>query len=72
MMERQEIPITIEAAEAQAAQWQLSGRLRFIVPQSTTTELPKLQQEWVERISGKRQWRKVFVEVVPNDEFFLA
>lgn len=49
--------------------WGITGKLRWIVPQGTTTESAKLQQEWREQYSGKSEWRSVPRVVVPDAEF---
>lgn len=53
-----------------ASAWSPMRQLRFVVPEGTTTEAPKLQQLWREKGSGIVQWRPVERVVVSNQEFF--
>jgi hypothetical protein len=50
--------------------WAPTRQLRFIAPESTTAEGPKLQQLWREKYSGLVQWRPIERVVVSNQEYF--
>jgi hypothetical protein len=39
--------------------WECTRELRFVVPATTTTEAPKLQQRWFCRENGKSEWVSV-------------
>lgn len=45
-----------------------TGRLRFAVPPDTTTEGPRLQQEWQSTLTAARIWMDVPTEVVSRAE----
>jgi len=55
-----------------ASQWMATGELRWIVPNATMTDMPKLQQRWIEKFSGRDEWRTIPRVVVSSQEFFAA
>lgn len=52
--------------------WQFTGQLRAIVPEHTTSEPPKLQCLWLDKMTGETEWRSIPREVVSAQEFFAA
>ncbi|GEM_PF-3929893 len=54
----------------QSKTMQKMNEFRYIVPQGTTTEPPKLQQAWRVMETGEIEWQTIPCVVVPNHEFF--
>lgn len=43
-----------------------TGALRYAVPNGTTTDLNRLQEEWQDQTNGGTEWRDVPTVVVPG------
>jgi len=55
-----------------SSQWMTTGELRWIVPNATMADMPKLQQRWIEKFSGRDEWRTIPRVAVSSQEFFAA
>lgn len=62
--------IVVIPGEVTVRMWQATMNLRFVVPDATTTDRPKLQQQWHDRKTGDTQWRTIPTAVVPLQEFY--
>ena len=60
--------IDAEAMRALIRTWYRTGDLRYAVPDSTTTDLNRLQECWRCRETGEDDWRDVPTVVVPGLE----
>lgn len=57
--------IAVTAIDPEIVNWQPSGRLRWARYQTKTHNLLVLEQHWVDRNSGKSEWREVPTEDIP-------
>ena len=48
---------------------QLVPMFRLVVPESTTTHAPRLQQAWQDMSTGELEWTMVPTVVVSDEEF---
>lgn len=55
-----------------AAVWESMRELRWILPDTTTTHQPILQQAWRDLTTGRVEWRKVPLQIVSAFEFSAA
>lgn len=46
-----------------------TGRMRFALPPNTTTESPRLQQQWQSMLIGAWIWKDVPLAIVPQADF---
>lgn len=45
-------------------QWEPTAHLRWVRPPLTTTAPDRLQQLWIDRLNGDREWRDVALVIV--------
>lgn len=57
---------------ATVSQWGQTADMRWVVPNVTDVGIPKLQQRWIDKISGAEEWRTVPTVVVSSGEFWSA
>lgn len=67
-----EAKINWSMVTAPASSWTQTADLRWVVPNVTNTEAPKLQQRWIDKISGAEEWRTVPMVVLSSGEFWSA